>query len=240
VVLGAWIVTGHADTLSALRHDVEAAYQNRDAARIDVLHAAIVKAGGDSSDANRATYLAAYARLRQSGLPGLGKEQIRNYLEQCIDELEPLVKRKPDYAEARALHASCLGASSQYYVLRAATRGMAANREMAAALRLAPDNPWVALQDAVSDFMTPKLFGGDPARALTKLQRVERLFVTSRPAGSSQPVFGEAETWLYIGRVQKSLGQPGPARKALERAREMAPDNADVRDELAKLGTASG
>jgi tetratricopeptide (TPR) repeat protein len=106
---------------------------------------------------------------------------------------------------------------------------------MAAALRYGPDNPWVVFQDAVSDFLTPAMFGGNRERALAKLKRAEQLFVASRPAGSTVPVFGESETWLYIGRVHLALGQRKEARKALERARDLAPDSADVRDELAKF-----
>ena len=106
---------------------------------------------------------------------------------------------------------------------------------MAAAVKLAPDNPWVVFQDAVASFLTPALFGGNKDRALSMLKRAERLFVASRPAGSAEPVFGEAETWLYLGRVYLATGQKDEARRAWQKALLLAPRSADVQDELRKL-----
>jgi hypothetical protein len=221
------------DSLVAYRNEIEAGYNARDASAIETTVAALRK--GSSGHKDLAIYYEAFARLRQSAIPGTSRERARRYLDQCIDELEPLLQRRADYAEARALYASCLGASVSYYVLRAATRGVASGREMAAALKLAPDNPWVVFQEAVNDFLTPPMFGGNKQRALGKLQRAEKLFIASRPAGSNTPVFGESETWLYMGRVHLALGQKTEGRKALEKARSLAPGSADVRDELAKL-----
>ncbi|MEO8223189.1 MAG: tetratricopeptide repeat protein [Gammaproteobacteria bacterium] len=217
-------------------HDqIEQGYNARDSKAIDAAVEALHQAGKTSGEEDLASYYTAFARLRQSAIPGIPKNSARDYLEQCIDELEPLLERRSDYAQARALYASCLGASSSYYVLRAATRGIAAGREMSAAVKLAPDNPWVVFQDAVSDFHTPTMFGGDKERALGKLQRAAKLFVAARPAGTTTPVFGESETGLYTGRVYLALGQTDKARAALQKAQTLAPDSADVRDELAKL-----
>lgn len=226
---------GAAESLAPYRDRIEQAYNARDNRAIEAVVTALGNAGKTRDQADVATYYTAFARLRQSALPGLARNLARNYLDQCIDTLEPLVSRRPDYAQARALHASCLGASVSYYVLRAASRGIAADREMSAALKIAPDNPWVVFQDAVSDFLTPAMFGGNKERALGKLRRAEKLFVASRPAGSTGPVFGESETWLYIGRVQLALGLKDEARQSLEAARTLAPGSADVRDEIAKL-----
>lgn len=230
----AW-AAGSGDNLVPYRDQIEQGYNARDIPAIEATLADLRKAGAASGQVDLATYYSAFGRLRQSAIPGIPKDRARDYLEQCIRELEPLVKRRHDYAQARALHASCLGASANYYVVRAATRGIAADREMAAALRLAPDNPWVVFQDAVNDFFTPTMFGGDKERALDKLRRAEQLFVASRPAGSHGPVFGESETWLYIGRVRLALGQKSEARMALDKARALAPASADVRDEIRKL-----
>jgi len=224
-----------AESLLPYRDRIEQGYNARDNQVIEATIADLKKAGISADQEDLATYYTAFARLRQSAIPGTAKRRARDYLEQCIDELEPLLEKRSDYAQARALYASCLGASSNYYVLRAATRGLAAGREMTAALKLAPENPWVVFQDAVSDFLTPAIFGGSRSRALDKLKRAEQLFVASRPAGSVEPVFGEAETWLYVGRIYLADGDKDKAREALEKARTLAPESADVRDDLAKL-----
>ena len=120
-------------------------------------------------------------------------------------------------------------------MLRAATRGVAAGRELSAALKLAPDNPWVVFQAGVSDLLTPALFGGSATRALKELKRAEQLFVASRPAGSTAPLFGEAEAWLYIGRAYLAEGDKEKAREALATSLKLAPESADARDDLARL-----
>lgn len=239
LVAAALAITGQpargVESLVPYRDRIEQGYNARDNQLIESAIADLEEAGRASGQEDLATYYTAFARLRQSAIPGTDKHRARDYLDRCIDELEPLVERRRDYALARALYASCLGASASYYVLKAATRGIASGRAMTAALKIAPDNPWVVFQDAVSDFLTPALFGGNRSRALGKLRRAERLFVSSRPPGSTGPVFGEAETWLYIGRVYLAEGQKENAQEALETARTLAPESADVRDELAKL-----
>jgi tetratricopeptide (TPR) repeat protein len=234
IALAGQLASG-AESLVAYRDQIEQGYNARDHRAIEVTIVELRKAGASSDQEDLATYYTAFARLRQSAIPGTDKRRARDYLEQCISELKHLLELRGDYAQARALYASCLGASANYYVLKAATRGIAAGREMSAALKLAPDNPWVVFQDAVSDFLTPAMFGGSKARALEKLRRAEQLFVASRPAGSREPVFGESENWLYTGRVYLAEGQKDKAREALETARALAPESADVRDELAKL-----
>lgn len=224
-----------ADSLTPYRDRIERGYNARDNQQIEAAVVELQAAGRAAGQEDLATYYTAFAHLRQSAIPGTDKSSARDYLEQCIDELEPVLARRSDYAQAQALYASCLGASANYYVLKAATRGIASSRAMHAALKVAPDNPWVVFQDAVSDFLTPALFGGNKDRALDKLKRAAQLFVATRPAGSTEPVFGESETWLYIGRVYLASGQKAKAAEALERARALAPESADIRDELARL-----
>ena len=221
--------------LIVYRDRIEQAYNARDNAGIASAREELQSAGRDRGEEHLATYYAAYSYLRQATLAGDNKAQARDALEECIGLLSTLLLQKPDYAEARALYASCLGASSTYYVLRAASRGMQAGREMATAVKIAPDNPWVVFQDGVSDYSTPPLFGGDKDRALIKLRRAAGLFEASRPPGSSQPVFGEVDTWLYIGRSLAATGQSAEAREALETAQRYAPDSRDVAEALASL-----
>ncbi len=229
-------VPGHAaDVLLRYRDQIEQGYNARDNAAIETATAALVQAGKARGQEDLASYYAAYARLRQSAVAGDDKASARNYLEQCIEEMEILLERRRDNARARALYGSCLGSSANYYVLRAATRGIAASREIAAAVKLAPDDPWVVFYDGVSDFMTPALYGGNKERALDKLKRAELLLVASRPSGMAGPVFGEAEAWLYIGRVYRSMEKTNLARKAWEKALSLAPDSTDAREELANL-----
>jgi tetratricopeptide (TPR) repeat protein len=225
--------------LANLRDNIERSYNTGNTQAIDSIRLAIINigetAGNASPTCDLATYLAAYARLRQSLLVADDKALASSYLEECIDELKGLLERRKDDAQARALLGSCYGASTRYHFLGGAWRGMEAGRQIARAVDQAPDNAWVVFQDGVSDYETPTMFGGSKERAIGKLQRAAALFAASRPAGSSQPVWGEAETWLYIGRTQQALGNIEAARTALQTALTMAPDSREIREALAGL-----
>lgn len=224
--------------LANLRDNIERSYNARNTAAIDSIRLAILNigttAGEDSARRDLAEYLAAYARLRQSLLVADDKSLARSHLEDCINGLNRLLERRED-AQARALLGSCYGASSRYHFLSAAWRGLEAGRQIAAAIEQAPDNPWVVFQDGVSDYETPMMFGGNRNRAMGKLRRAAALFAASRPNGSSQPVWGEAEAWLYIGRTHQALGETEAAREALQTGLAMAPDSRDIREALDRL-----
>lgn len=225
--------------LAELRDGIERGYNQRDIQTIEAAREAILRIGENPADnaalRDLTIYLGAYARLRQSLLVAEEKNQARSYLEDCITALETLLERRSDDARARALLGSCYGASSRYYFLGAAWRGLEAGRQISAAIEQAPDDAWVVFQDGVSDYEKPMMFGGSKKRALDKLQRAARLFAESRPAGSVDPVWGEAETWLYIGRTHQALGENEAARKALQTGLAMAPDNRGIREALQTL-----
>ncbi|MBL8197784.1 MAG: hypothetical protein JNJ67_02515 [Chromatiales bacterium] len=224
--------------LANLRDNIERSYNANNAKAIESIRLAILNigetAGEDSERRDLAGYLAAYARLRQSLLVADDKTRARDYLEDCIVGLKSLLERRDD-AQARALLGSCYGASSRYHFLGAAWRGLEAGRQIARAVEQAPDNAWVVFQDGVSDYETPMMVGGNKKRAIDKLRRAAGLFAATRPAGSSQPVWGEAETWLYIGRAHQALGEIEAAREALQTGLAMAPDSRDIREALAAL-----
>lgn len=225
--------------LASLRDNIERSYNANNAEAIDSIRLAIVNIGDtaeqDSKKRDLAAYLAAYARLRQSILVADNKPQARSYLEDCITGLEALLERRDHDAQARALLGSCYGASSRYHFLSAAWRGLEAGRQIARAVEQAPDNAWVVFQDGVSDYETPMMFGGNKQRAIGKLRRAAVLFSQTRPTGSAEPVWGEAETWLYIGRAHQALGEIEAAREALQTGLAMAPDSRDIREALAAL-----
>jgi tetratricopeptide (TPR) repeat protein len=221
--------------LQALRDEIEAGYHARDLQRIDAAREKLLAMGKDPASRDLAAYYAAYGRFRQGLVAAGDKPSARRYLDDCIGELEDLVERRPDDAGAHALLASCYGTSSRYYMRRAATRGMQAGRHLGRALQLAPDDPWVVLQDAIADYSRPAAFGGDKERARQKLEHAAQLFAASHPPGSTQPVWGEAETWLYLGLVHRDAGRRAEARQALEHTLSMAPDHRDAEEALRGL-----
>lgn len=219
--------------LDALRGAIDEAYYARDVARIEVAREALLAPGRTPAEADTALYYAAYGRFRQSLIAASDKKAARRYLDGCIADLEALLRRRTDDARAHAMLASCYGTSAQYYMLRAPARGLQAQRHLAEALKLAPDDPWVILQDAVADYSRPAAFGGDKERARQKLERAAALFAGSHGPGAA--AWGEAEAWLYLGRLHRAAGQAKEARQALAKALALAPQNRDVQEELSAL-----
>lgn len=245
-VMAVWSATHAANAmpvddprLATLRDGIEQAWNRRDLQAIEAGRQAIIELGSGTeatpSRRDLAIYLGAYVRLRQSQLVADQKEQARIYLEDCITALEALLEHRNDDAEARALLGSCYGASSRFYFLGAAWRGLEAGRQISAAVEQAPDNAWVVFQDGVSDYEKPMVFGGSKKRALGKLRQAAKLFAAFRLPGSLQPVWGEAETWLYIGRAQLAIGETAAAREALQTGLILAPDSQDIREALQTL-----
>ena len=186
-----------------------------------------------ATDADRAAYYAAYARFRQ-GLTAEGSGNIAGgYIDECISELRTFVGRHPDDAEARALLGSCYGISTHYHRLGMATRGLEARRQMAAARELAPQNPWVMLQDGLADYSTPRLFGGDRKLAVAKLERATTLFAAAVREGSRIAAWGAAETWRQLARMYSETGRAADARSAYDKAQALTSDRINPPVQLA-------
>lgn len=206
------------ETVLPLRERIELAHQRQNFGELEQTRSELLTNGSE-----RAGYLVAYARFRQALAAGDDRAAARGYLDGCIAELEAWLARHPPDAEARALLGSCYGISTRYHRLGMARRGLEARRQMAIARQLAPDNPWVVLQDGLADYATPRLFGGDRQRGISKVERSTALFAgivaDSRAAGR-----GATEAWLQLARMYAETGRPADAAGAIARAEALAPE----------------
>ncbi|MBL8202021.1 MAG: hypothetical protein JNK40_13725 [Chromatiales bacterium] len=221
-----------ADGFDGLRIRIEQGYQDRNLAGIEAARAELLRLAADQAGApantTSAAYYAAYARFRQALAAEADRPAARGYLEDCIAELQGVVRQRPEHAEARALLGSCNGMSTLYGVVATMTRGLEARRQMAEARRLAPDNPWVVMQDGLADWATPRLFGGDRALALAKLERAAGLFTEAMQSGSRIAAWGAAEAWHQLGLRYQELGREGDARMAFGRASAVTADRVQL------------
>ncbi len=168
-------------------------------------------------------YYRAYAHYRLGELSFDRKKLAKGHLNDCIKILKKRLKTDTDFAEALALKATCYGVSAPFYMLRAATRGMAANGAMEKAMAIDAMNPRVILAEAISLYFRPSAFGGDKEEAAKRLDDAIEQFADYAPATEEHPVWGEAEAWLYKSRVMKDLDNLAEANKAMDQALSLAP-----------------
>jgi tetratricopeptide (TPR) repeat protein len=225
VLLFCTVLPGFASAEGAfeeLRTHIEQGYQARNLASIEDARAVLLglatSPGGSPEVQANAAYFAAYARFRQALAMESDRRSAHTYLEDCIVELREVVRQQPGHAEAHALLGSCLGLSTLHDVVATMTRGLEARRQMKEARRLAPDNPWVVMQDGLADWATPRLFGGDRNLALAKLERAGSLFTAAMETGSRIAAWGAAEAFQQLGLRYLELGRGDAAQVAFERA----------------------
>lgn len=138
-------------------------------------------------------------------------------------ELEPI-------PESHALMSSVLGrqiVSDE----TAMSLSMRAGAQMRRAVELGPRNPRVKVLEGISAFHTPSMYGGGHDIALDRFLAAAALFEEDAPA-SPLPAWGRAEVYAWLGQTYVALRMPEEARTAYERALEIEPSYAWVRDTL--------
>lgn len=235
---GPGLAGGPTDALEALEERISLAWYAQDLAGLESARADALALGGDGETAFLGGYYAALASFRIGELVADDRRRARDTFDTCIDELEKLLEGKTGElgGEGHALLAGCYGNSAAYYrPPRVIMRGNRAQRSLDRAAELAPGNPRVILQDALSDYSRPALFGGDVELAGRKLVEVTEIFATADERAAGHPSWGEPDAWLYIGRIRAAAGDAEGAREAFGRALELAPGFRLAEKDLAAL-----
>lgn len=223
------------DQLAGYQKRIDAAALAGDAAALEATQSKLGQETGSGVEADLLEYYRAYVSYRRAELATGDKKTAKRQLNACIDTLRDLVERRPSMAEAHALRATCYGASTQYYMLRAAGRGMASGKAMDRALALEPENPRVVFQHAMSYYGRPAAFGGDKAVARERFKEAAELFSDWQPPGPGWPSWGEAETWVFIARLDHAAGETESARRAYAKALDLAPNFQAAQEEQSLL-----
>lgn len=217
--------------LAQLRDRLDTAVIRGDASGIEKLISQFAAEDGALAD-----YYRAYGHYRLGEITVAEKKTAKRHLNDCIDILKERVEISPEFAEAHALLATCYGVSAPFYMLRAATRGIAANGALEKALSEAPDNPRVVLAEAISLYFRPGAFGGDKELARKRLKDALALFSDFVPSGDEQPDWGEEEAWLYLARGYREAGDIEAARESLTEALRVESEYRAALDEWQSLG----
>ena len=170
-------------------------------------------------------YYIALADYRIAGLLSEeSKDQASEHLKVAVEHLEKATEIDPQAAEAYALLSSAYGLQIGLSPMKSMLLGPRVGKASQKAEQLAPDNPRVVLSAAISDFNTPKMFGGSKEKSLQGLKRAAELFAQEEPTDPIQPVWGHREAYAWLGIAYQNQGELESARAAFEKALEIDPD----------------
>ena len=162
----------------------------------------------------------------------MDKERSIAYLDSAVGHLTRAIGQKEDFAEAHALLSSCYGIQISFAPLKAIVLGPRSGMEMQKARDRSPENPRIALLDAISTYNTPTLFGGGKEKGLDALKKAAELFDRWKAADSLAPDWGADEVHAWIGLAYVDRNEMILARRAFENALRINPDNGWVKNVL--------
>lgn len=189
---------------------------------------------GDDGAIGLDDYNLAYVNWRLGQILAAGdkadrKEQ-RRLLKDAQGRIEERLIRHPGEAESHALRGSVIGEQITGF-FRGMFLGPKATKALDRAFELAPENPRVALQRAISYYYTPKSFGGGLDKAEQEVRRAGDL-LDLEPADQSWPNWGRIDALAWLGLILNARDKPDEARSAYQTALSLEPDHAWIRDEL--------
>lgn len=170
-------------------------------------------------------YYIALADYRIAGLLGEeSKDQASEHLNAAVEHLKKATEIDPQAAEAYALLSSAYGLQVGLSPMKSMLLGPKIGKAAQKAKQLAPDSPRVVLSAAISDFNTPKMFGGSKEKGLQGFQHAAELFAQEEPTDPIQPRWGHREAYAWLGVAYQDRGELEQARAAFAKALEINPD----------------
>lgn len=140
------------------------------------------------------------------------------YLDIAEESLAAVLDQEPKNVQANAILSGVLGLRIARKPMKGMTLGSKSARHAKRALDYGPDNPVALFFFGSRLLYTPKMWGGDPERAVELLQRAVDL-------GS-----GSANDWTYLnalallGQAQAKTEQSAAARTTYKRALALQPE----------------
>jgi len=167
-------------------------------------------------------------RLVISLLASVPDRERDDALDDADRRLRAILTSNPRDAEAHALLGGVYGAQIRRSPLKAVLFGHRVSGALDRAAELSPGNPRVALQQGISAFNTPAMFGGGLDTAEGALRRSLDLFA-GEPADHPWPNWGRVDTHAWLGQALWRKGDRAGARAQYDEALAIAPESRWVR-----------
>ena len=201
--------------------DLSKAVNQNDLDAIKKAQALFQRASNDEKVAHHAYYYLAFAEYRMASL---NEAEMVDHINNGIDYLEKMLKIDKENVEGAALMGSIVGWKAGLKPMQAMFLGPRSTRMLTKAQETDPENPRVELFKAISDYNTPKQFGGDKDRAMAGFEKAITLFESRAPGSELEPSWGHTDAYAWLGMAHMEKDQNTEARTAFEKALEIDPD----------------
>ncbi len=212
------------------------AYQAEDGNSLASLVQELTTQVKDNADDASLRYHLAHAQYRRGLLAG--EHQARaaeTALEDCIEQLRPLVSKEPKPVEALILQSACYAALADHGTLESMLLRSRSDDRLKAALKLAPRNPRAVFFSALQELRQAKPATAPREHAFDELKLAAQLFDASSATSNDTPGWGHAEAYLALGRELQARGDQLGARNWIEKSLIAAPDYKAAQRQLASL-----
>ena len=173
-------------------------------------------------------YGVAYIGWRLAFQPPVPDKEVDDLLKDALTHLEAALKVDDKFAEGHLLQSAVYSAQIAKAPMKGMTLGGRAGDALDRAAALAPENPRVVLQQGMSAFHTPAMFGGSKSRAEQLLRRSTELFA-KEPATAAWPNWGRFDAHAWLGQLLAEKGDKIGARAEYDQALKVAPASGWVR-----------
>lgn len=227
-------LTGTAKWADSASREIEAAHAVSDLDRLTQAGAILDRALTVTPNDRLLLYYRSLALYRMAA-QYMGRnrnDDAKKALEEADRLLEQIETRAPA-ADALALRGAVLGQliGLSGNPLSGMTLGPKASGLIDRAMDLEPNNPRVWLVRGMSAMFTPRMFGGGTDKAERDLRKAAELFGAERVV-SPAPSWGHADAYIWLGQALQKEGKTEDARAAYEKALEISPSNAWVKQSL--------
>lgn len=163
-------------------------------------------------------------KLLEMSLRNGGTELFDKYYDNSLKNAETLCTDKEFAADGRILSAAIYMMKIAKNPMSAVTLSPKIHSLLDEANSINPNKPYSYVIRGMMKYNTPAMFGGSYEDALKNFNYAVKLFEKEGNENSINPVWGYAETFVWIGRTQEKLNNNEAAKFTYKKALDIEPE----------------